>query len=235
MLNLKGFPISEEIEGARQGNYPLILAPSTSSICNFRCKPCFTNAGPKQEGEVGLTEHEQAIRQSAKLGARYMHIAMNGEPWLDPAFYGKEKYPMVEIANECGVYTVTFTNSSLITRENAEVAKAMGLSVVGKLWSFECFLDDYLIGSTHSRFDLSETCMSLSQSTSSDETKCGKTKIRCYQPRVEYDGKFIPEGLAILMDAGFNEVEDSRTRLGIDIIVTSANFRGIPEIAEWAL
>ena len=205
MIRLKGFPTVGEIKKASSAGRPLVLAPSVSANCNFNCIMCFVGSGKASSGEIGLEEHKLAIDQVSDLGAKYVIIAMVGEPFLDPAFYDKESesFPLVDYANEKGLYVVSFTNTSIATEENLRAAKQKGLSFIGKLWSLDQETDDFLTG--------------------------------IKKEWVDFKGQRIPKGLALMIEAGFNEVKDGETRLGIDVIVTSKNFKDIPEVVEWAI
>jgi len=157
------------------------------------------------KGEVGLKEHKKVTRESAGLGAKYMVIAMVGEPFMDSAFYNRKNnaFPLIDYANEHGIYVVTFTNASLVTEKMLDVLINKGCSLIGKLWSLNSAIDDEL------------------------------TVVK--KRWVERKGIMIPKGLALMMDAGFNRVNDGTTRLGADVIVTAKNYAGIPKVVEFLL
>ncbi|GEM_PF-2825581 len=205
MLRLKGFPTKQEIERARIERKPLVLAPSVRALCNYRCLPCYVPSGKQLEGEIGLAEHKSAIEQISRLGARYIVIAMVGEPFLDSAFYvpASRDFPLVDYANQHGLYTTVFTNSSLVTKENLEVLRVKNISLIGKLWSLTPSVDDELTG--------------------------------VKKEWVTHHGVLIPRGLALMMDAGFNEIREGETRLGADVIVTAKNLRDIPEVVKYLI
>lgn len=205
MLKLKGFPSVEEVQKAESEGTPLVIAPSVSARCNYECIMCYVPSGKAPEGEVGLAEHMSVIDQTSKLGAKYMIIAMVGEPFMDLAFFDRQSasFPMIDYANEQGIYVVTFTNGSLVTPETADQLKRKDVSLIGKLWSLNPEIDDELTGKQ--------------------------------KRWVEYDGEHIPAGLKFMIDAGFNEVHGDETRLGIDVIVTARNYQEIPRIAEYAI
>lgn len=205
MLKLLGFPTDEEIKDSQIGGRMLVVAPSVKAICNYGCWTCFAFDGKAVKGEIGIDEHKLAIGQASELGAKYMIIAMVGEPFMDKAFYKKSdgSFPMVDYANENGIYVVTFTNTSLVTPIIASDLKRKDSTLIGKLWSMDRELDDELTGFK--------------------------------KEWVRHNGVCIPIGLKYLVDEGFNDVQDGETRLGIDIVVNAMNYKEIPEIASYAI
>ncbi len=205
MIRLKGLPSEEEIAEAERQGIPLLIAPSIRASCNYRCIDCYVSAGKAMEGEIGIAEHEKVIGEASALGASYMTVAMVGEPFMDAAFYDRRTgtFPLLDYAEDHGIYTVVFTNAFFVTEDIAAKLKGKQVSLIGKLWSLDPATDDRLTGYR--------------------------------KPWTVHDGVHVPVGLKRLIDAGFNEPQDGRTRLGIDITVKALNYLDIPRIAGYGL
>jgi ornithine cyclodeaminase/alanine dehydrogenase-like protein (mu-crystallin family) len=155
---------------------------------------------------LALKDHYSAIAQMAQLGARYVIIGMEGEPFMDEHFYDPKGggYPIIEAANDRGMYVVVFTNMSMLTPEILEDLSGKDVSLIGKL-------------------------NSLNQETN-------RQLIRVHEDWESYRNVQIPRGLKLMLESRMSKSEDEgRTRLGIDIIVTAMNYRDIPAVAEFAV
>ena len=204
-INLKGFPSDKEIAKAESEGKPLILAPSVKANCNYKCIMCFVRSGKVLSGEIELEEHKFVIDQISKMGAKYTIIAMVGEPFMDPAFYNPAKETFPLI----------------------DYANKHGM---------------YVVAFTNGSLVRPEILKKLIRKDVSLIGKLWSFNPGLYNEMtgaknefVEYKGLLIPKGIKLMMDAGFNKIKNEKTRMGIDIIVTSKNYREIPDIVNFAL
>ncbi|MCK5283120.1 MAG: radical SAM protein [Nanoarchaeota archaeon] len=129
---LKGLERTEKEKREALGrNQPLLLSLYLDTACNLDCIFCFLDSKKSHRNEqLSLEEYKDLIQQSKELGVRSTLFFGAGEPLLD-----KKLFPLIEYSNELGLYSVMFTNASLVTREIAERIKDLDLSVVTSIKS----------------------------------------------------------------------------------------------------
>jgi len=216
VLRLKGLANKELIQASRKCSLPLFLGiplatGSVGKICQLRCRYCFVE--PKMPTGKILTpnDHVRIISQFYRIGGRYIKTAHEGEPLLDPNFV-----PLVNYATFLGLYWTSFSNLVGMTPELASHLYLRKVSLIGKLNSLNPDIQEALTGN-HVDF--------------------AKEKW------TEHEGFLIPIGLKQVIDAGFNKTfrepftddSEKRTRLGVDIVVTKLNLKGIPDVVEFCL
>jgi MoaA/NifB/PqqE/SkfB family radical SAM enzyme len=220
---LKGVPTAREFDQAKQGKKPLFLGiplatGKTGRACQLKCTYCFVSKKPPSD-ELTLKEHLGIMDQFVEMGGRYVKTAHNGEPFMDRSFFSPKRdnpfglrYPLIAHANTRGLYWSSFSNLLAVTPEMAKELYSMSVSFTGKLNSLNPEVQERLSGST------------------------GLFRKEEWR---EHNGVMVPKGLKHLIDAGFNRTfeEDGTvyTRLGVDIIVTSLNYKEIPEIVRFCL
>lgn len=139
---LKGTTFTKEkISDARNRNKMLMLSLETSNICNLRCIYCFNDAGRKKEDELTIYEYFRIIDEAIDLGVKTVTIAGAGEPFSDPNLY-----KILQYLAKKGIYTVVYTNQTLITNEKAKELFQLNLSIMGTLNSFNESLQNKLFG-----------------------------------------------------------------------------------------
>ena len=129
---LKGLErTKEEKKLALDRNQPLLLSMYLDTACNLGCVFCFLDSGKSHRNkQLSLEEYKDLIQQGKELGVRSTLFFGAGEPLLD-----KKLFPLVEYSNKLGLYSVMFTNASLVTKEIAERKKDLDLSVVTSIKS----------------------------------------------------------------------------------------------------
>ena len=121
----KGFDFTkEQWRDAFENNKPLVVVPFVSTKCNMDCIYCMMNDERTcyKGTPLTLTQHKKVLQEAYSLGARTMVITGMGESFMDPIFYNSKtgKLPLIEIAEEIGLYTIIFTNAQLITEKLAK-------------------------------------------------------------------------------------------------------------------
>ena len=141
---IKGLNISnDELEKATRNNVMLLIDVETSNTCNLNCRYCFRDVyGTKEalEKELPIEERLDLMKQARELGCRTVKITGAGEPLIDPYFWR-----MVEFANDLGMYVITFTNGSVITKEIADRLYKMDISIIVKRNSGDPKIEDYMV------------------------------------------------------------------------------------------
>ncbi len=140
--NISSFSNREISESIMKGRI-LSLYLETKAGCTLRCSFCYT-AGWKGEAEarqLSIEDMKKAVDVAAERGAKSIIIAGKGEPLLDPALL-----PLVRYATEKGLWTVLFTNGTLITKEIAEELYSLSVSVMAKLGSLDSEKQDQMVG-----------------------------------------------------------------------------------------
>jgi len=114
--------------------------------CNLRCIYCLSDA-PFADEEVergkrlSLEEIKDNIRQAKELGIKVVSITGSGEPLLY-----KDLRNLIEFIKELNLGVVLFTNSLLLTEELAEWLNEKKVNLMIKLNSFNCEVNDKLVG-----------------------------------------------------------------------------------------
>lgn len=129
---LKGLERTEEEKRlALAKNQPLLLSLYLDTACNLDCIFCFLDSGKSHKSEqLSLEEYKDLIHQGKELGIKSTLFFGAGEPLLD-----KKLFPLIEYSNELGLYSVMFTNASLVTEDIARRIKGLDLSVVTSIKS----------------------------------------------------------------------------------------------------
>ncbi len=129
---LKGLERSEdEKREALANNHPLLLSLYLDTACNLDCVFCFLDSGKSHgEEQLSLEQYKEVIRQGRNLGVKSTLFFGAGEPLID-----EKLFPLIEYSNRLGLYSVMFTNASLVTKETARRIKDLNLSVVTSIKS----------------------------------------------------------------------------------------------------
>ncbi|HJX50381.1 MAG TPA: radical SAM protein [Candidatus Nanoarchaeia archaeon] len=129
---LKGLERSEdEKKEALITNHPLLLSLYLDTVCNLDCIFCFLDSGESHRKEqLSLAQYQGIINQGKDLGIKTTLFFGAGEPLMD-----EKLFPLIEYSNRIGLYSVIFTNASLVTREIAKRVKDLDLSVVTSIKS----------------------------------------------------------------------------------------------------
>ena len=210
----KGFDFtSEEWENSFKNNTPLVVVPFISTKCNIDCIYCMMNDERKAYSGSGLTleEHKKVLLDAYELGCRTMVITGLGEPFMDPNFYDPKtkEFPLIDIAEEIGFYTIVFTNGTFINEEIAERLFSKKVSLILKL-----------------------------SSLNKEIFSCLNNVPLRFEDYMCKDGinRSIPYYLKNLFEAGFAKtLENNTTRLIADVIITQMNIEEIPDIIDFCL
>lgn len=112
----------------RAGGLRLIELQPTRR-CNLRCRHCYSESGPGQDGFLDGAGLAAFVREAAALGYGYVGVS-GGEPLLWP-----DLEPFLEAAVEAGLSTAIVTNGTLFTPARARrlggLAGVIAVSVDG--------------------------------------------------------------------------------------------------------
>lgn len=104
---------------------PLLIVWNITKQCNLKCLHCYANAGPyKHKDELTLEEKLNAVDQFDDAGVTMLSFS-GGEPLISPDFW-----KVAEYASGKGMYTSIATNGTLLTKENVEKLKSIGIKYV---------------------------------------------------------------------------------------------------------
>ena len=142
---LKGLNLTNEsLKKAEAENKMLLIDIETSNKCNLNCQYCFMDVyGTKEalEKELPLSKRLELIRQAKELGCETIKITGAGEPFAD-----KDLWPMIEYANQLGMWVMIFTNGALIDKEMAKKLYKMDVSLILKCNSLDEGKEDFMVG-----------------------------------------------------------------------------------------
>jgi len=151
--DLLGYDYSKnDINTAVSKKKLLILLLAYNARCNLKCLFCFTNQGTRSSMELekqqktpellNLKELKWMIDQSVDLGAKSVCLYGEGEPLLNKNLFFK----LVSHINHHGLIPIVFTNGTLVDRKTAKKLFNNNVSVVGKLYSLDPEINEYLTG-----------------------------------------------------------------------------------------
>lgn len=104
---------------------PLLIVWNITKQCNLKCLHCYANAGPfKHKDELTLKEKLNVVDQFNDAGVTMLSFS-GGEPLISPDFW-----KVAEYASSKGIYTTIATNGTLLTKENVEKLKKIGIKYV---------------------------------------------------------------------------------------------------------
>lgn len=145
---LKGLAFSmEKKQKAWDNDAPLQLGlafPSKEQgYCNLDCIYCYTRDYKPKEGTKPLNKQQliRLMEEAVNLGIERLVIPGYGEPFMSP-----ELWDVLEKAKELNLYTVIFSNGSMINDEVAEKLKKLPVSLMIKLNSLDEQKQDKLVG-----------------------------------------------------------------------------------------
>ena len=210
----KGFDFTKkQWEDSFKNNTPLVVVPFISKKCNIDCIYCMMKEERTCYKGKGLTlkQHKKILKDAYELGCRTMVITGIGEPFMDPIFYDfrTNTMPLIDLAEDIGLYTIVFTNGQMITPKIAKTLYSKKISLILKLTSFKKETFEFL----------------------------NNAPIK-FEEYVCPDGvkRSIPFYLKNLFEAGFGQfLENNATRLIADVIITKLNIKEIPSIIDLSL
>lgn len=132
---------NEKVADARKKGLMLMLYMDTSAICDLHCVYCQARSGKALPDELSWEERKSVIDQAKCLGCETIHIAGQGEPTLDPLFWG-----CIEYISQQKILPVVFTHAMHITGSFAKRLFELGVSVIVKVHSFNHENQDWLTG-----------------------------------------------------------------------------------------
>lgn len=105
----------------------LQISLSTSRRCNLACGYCFSNGGIPRENELSTQERKDILEGASKMGAKTWYLAGDGEPFLDP-----DLFDLIDYAKKNGLYSVIFTNGTVLDEEIIQRVKERDVSLIIK-------------------------------------------------------------------------------------------------------
>jgi len=131
---LKGYDISQEnYESLKDGGIH-IVGMNLTSECNYRCPYCFVGSENLKTASDEMTPAQKlsALEQANACGAQVLIICGKGEPFADPAIWD-----MIEKASSLKMWTIIYTNGSLIKPSRLDELSKMNVSLMVKVDSLD--------------------------------------------------------------------------------------------------
>lgn len=111
--------------------------------CNFNCPGCFKNSEKQRikTDRLSFKELQQIMVFAKKRGAKAVVYAGLGEPMMDQDFWNA-----LDFAHKNSLWTIVFTNGTLVTKDNAEILFNKNAIVVAKLNTLDQDKQDSMVG-----------------------------------------------------------------------------------------
>lgn len=183
------------------------LGISLTRRCNLNCIYCCSETGVDPPDKLTIYELKNLVLQAKALGAKWVIIPGEGEPFLD-----ENLFPLIDFAIENGLRIKIFTNGLLIDRQTAAYLYRRNVAVVFKLHSLHESTYDLLAGKPNIT---------------------NWTDYRTYKDTEII--KRIPQGLKNLLNAGYSRsplLPFSESLLQIESIVVQQNLNCLPKVAS---
>ena len=103
---------------------PFLVVWDFTSMCNLRCKHCYSSAGEFAPDELTKEEKYNVVDQLADAGVVAVAFS-GGEPLISKDFFEIAKY-----AHERGMYVSVASNGTLITKEVAKKLRRIGVRYI---------------------------------------------------------------------------------------------------------
>lgn len=162
---LKGYDTSQNVYDSLELGNVHIVGMNLTSECNYRCPYCFVGSDNLKTGpdETTIEQKLSALEQAAGCGAKVLIICGKGEPFSDPAIW-----KIIEKATELNMWTIVYTNGSLIKERDYSILKRSNVSVMVKVDSLDPADYEASIGSKPPRDDIRSWLRDLKSALPSD-------------------------------------------------------------------
>lgn len=111
--------------------------------CNFNCPGCFKTSEKRYclTDRLNLDKIKEIMKFAKERGAKAVVYAGLGEPMLDQDFW-----KALDFAHEQNLWTIVFTNGTLITKDNAKILFKKKTVVIAKLNTLNQDKQDSMVG-----------------------------------------------------------------------------------------
>ena len=111
--------------------------------CNFNCPGCFKTSEKRYclTDRLNFNEIKQVIKFAKERGVKAVVYAGLGEPMLDQDFWNA-----LDFAHKQNLWTIVFTNGTLITKDNAKILFREKTIVIAKLNTLNRRKQDLMVG-----------------------------------------------------------------------------------------
>ncbi len=127
---LAGYDTSQGIYDSLETGGIHVVGMNLTSECNYRCPYCFVGAEHLRGSpdEMSTSQKLRTLEQAANCGAKVLIICGKGEPFADVALWR-----VIETAQSLGLWTVVYTNGSLVPQDGLRRLGEMRVSLMVKV------------------------------------------------------------------------------------------------------
>ena len=150
-IAFKGYDVPQVAYDSLGRGHIHIAAMNLTSECNYRCPYCFVGSENLRTSPEEMTTKQKlnALEQAVGCGAKVLSICGKGEPFADPAIW-----QVIENATRLNMWTIVYTNGSLIKERDYSILKKSSISVMVKVDSLDPAVYEASIGSKPPRDDI---------------------------------------------------------------------------------
>jgi MoaA/NifB/PqqE/SkfB family radical SAM enzyme len=162
---LRGYETPQEAYEALGSGEVNIVGMNLTSECNYRCPYCFVGAANLRTGADEMTTEQKlsALEQARQCGARVLIICGRGEPFKDIAIW-----QVIEKASKLGMWTIIYTNGSLISGQHMANLCHANVSLMVKVDSLDPTVYEAVIGHKPPHDDLRAWLRTLKEALPSE-------------------------------------------------------------------
>lgn len=148
---LRGYDTPQQSYDALAPGDVRIVGMNLTSECNYRCPYCFVGSENLKTSldEISTEQKLSALQQAAVCGAKVLILCGKGEPFSDPAIW-----ELIETAASLGLWSIVYSNGSLIGAEQFPRLKDARVSVMVKVDSLDPVVYEASIGHKPPRSDM---------------------------------------------------------------------------------
>lgn len=150
-IAFKGYDVPQVAYDTLGRGHIYIAAMNLTSECNYRCPYCFVGSENLRTSVDEMTTKQKlsVLEQAVGCGAKVLSICGKGEPFADPAIW-----QVIGRATELDMWTIVYTNGSLVKERDYSILKKSNVSVMVKVDSLDPADYEASIGSKPPRKDI---------------------------------------------------------------------------------
>ncbi len=131
---LKGYDTPQEVYDSLDAGTIHVVGMNLTSECNYRCPYCFVGSENLKTAPDEMTTAQKlsALEQANACGGQILIVSGKGEPFSDPAIWA-----MIEKASSLKMWTIVYTNGSLIKQDRLDELTKANVSLMVKVDSLD--------------------------------------------------------------------------------------------------
>ena len=119
---------------AKETKVPLSLQIEPTNHCNIKCISCPRDTMGREKGYMDFTLFQKIIDEASKIGVKYIHLYLHGEPFMHPKIVDMMSYIKLRGLNFSITTNGTLLNENInkgILNSGVTIADYVNISILG--------------------------------------------------------------------------------------------------------